>query len=368
MIYLPVDIRVGSVGLCRIESIKLKFYDKVVKSVYPTKDFSRAVDMDSATLISHQQYTYHPSVICSFLEEKVNRFQTTSLDLLLIDFTSNSLVYIREPLLSALAETLAKLVSCKKCKDFLVLLPEFPGVKCSSSQLFESISEIDKNATIILLSNSGECLGYPSTLHFPKYIKEGYLSAFTELYGSAEAQLEKKCIRRLGHFKSTHVSRNNNVCRIYSYLLHDCDDALKSLFSEWWLKHGRDCKAIVYDLKNNVPFRNIIEAFGDENKIIVGRVEDVLNNERLRDSLRKINECVLVLDVVEKGTVLKKHIEQLTQAGINISSNVATAINKHGDKNSTVGDLILPAVCAFISSETVLRASEYRPSDDCFTF
>ena len=253
----------------------------------------------------------------------------------------NPFVSVRDPLLLALASAVVDECKSGRCRTFFLLLPESPSPKCASLRRLDGIAaELGGlDYTIVLLANSGQGRVFTSSGYCLPDIQTAYTVLLEALYGIPAERLKKKCIRRLGHF-SRSSQDGVRKCRQDSYLLYDCKEELFGLLAEWWQNNAGGSRAILFDLKNNEPFKNAVQGFGVANRLAVRRVTDALSNKEVADELAQLGECVLVLDVADTGTTFRDYVRRLESLGIKVSGNALAAVIKGGPSKTLDGHRI----------------------------
>lgn len=334
MNYLSLDIRVGYSVFKSIGASRLKFHENAAHLLVPHESYYNRLGLQHTSAIDHRKYVHEPgaikSIVTAALKEAV-KFGVC--DLCLIDFTSNPFVLIREPLLLALISCITDSCKSKLCNNFALLIPELPGQSSASIRQLDSLkSEISLEPfSVIVVANSGRNTVHSSNkVELSDFLPE-YAACVKELYGTPAARLERKCVRRLGHFQSYDPKEGIRRCRRYSYQLFECEDELGALFEEWWGKNSHNGKSILFDLATNADFRNVIRAFGEKHSLVVERISDVLEHDGVRERVRALGESILVLDVVDSGVTLMRYAERLRELGIAVSEDVLTAINKRAE-------------------------------------
>jgi hypothetical protein len=350
MDFLAIDIKVGLVGAKAIPSPRLEFHDKVVRMLFPGAKETKRLGMDYSSSIDHFNYVHNPGCINHIIQEAVSEILNSGhrIEACIVDFTDNPFIAVREPLLLALFTSIMVLCRSATCKSFAVLLPELVGSESASAKYLEDFSQglANQDYTVTVIANSGESVTQSSTgVALPK-IQGEYAQAITQLYGTPSVRLERKCVRRLGHFSSYNPLEGKIVCRQYSYLLHDCSDELEELFREWWSARSSEKHGILFDLKNNEPFRRAVQAIGQSDSVFTARILDVLEEDYLADKAKGLDSCVLVLDAIETGATLAAYADELRLKGIRVCPDVVVAINKTGAKESKVREFNIHGLLA----------------------
>jgi hypothetical protein len=229
-------------------------------------------------------------------------------------------------------------VECKKgrCNSFVVLLPGLPGERGVTTRQLNNLSQLlpDSRWDVILVAPSGETRAYSPSAHAVPNIRTQYFNLFKEAHDSADNRIKKKIVRRLGHFRTLYPREGRSKCRQYSFYLHDCAEEMGYMLSKWWEEKEGDCVGVLYDLKNNPSFRHVLRSFADARSLRAERITDVCQDPELAKELSRFGLFALVLDVLDSGTTLRQHIEDLSNLGIKLSKNVLVGINKSGHVDS----------------------------------
>ncbi len=260
-------------------------------------------------------------------------------DLCLVDFANNSFVDVRDSLLIALCDSFSTSRKYGLCDQFIVLLPQLPGDESASLRQFAQLSALpsEDNLTVTLLANSGAVRSFGASGRNESLTILKYPRVARARSGSPETQLDRRCVKRLGHFRTDKPPNRRSDCRVHSYFIHQCDREFLRLFSNWREKYTKECHVILYDLKYNSSFRNAVKAYAERHSLISARVEDVLSDSTLADKLAKWETCSLILDVVETGTLAFYYIQRLKKLGIRVNPDVLSAIIKGGSKDVNIG-------------------------------
>lgn len=242
-----IDIKVGSVGARVIHPSRLEFHKEVTRMLFPGAETIERLGMEYSSSIDYFRYVHNPGCIKDIVQEAVNGILKSGqkIGLCITDFTDNPFIAVREPLLLALFNSIMMLCKSTSCNSFAVLLPELPGSESASAKYLKDFSQELENEdyTVILIANSGESDVKSSMGFVLPDIMNTYAQAIIRLYGVPSAKLERKCVRRLGHFVSYYPRENKTICRQYSYLLYDCGDELRELFENWWHDYGEKSTA-----------------------------------------------------------------------------------------------------------------------------
>ncbi len=296
------------------------------------------VGIKEISTIDHRDYVHNSSVIKSVIIEALKSVVTdgVNVDSFIVDFTDNPFVMLREPLLLGLIGTIAESSDADLCSRFCVLIPELPGIFSASIQRLANLSSQPggSNCDVWIISNSGRSYRYSDS----RLKTDEYFGKYAEIISAFRDQpldkLKKKCIRRLGHFRSFDSNDPSTArCRKYSYYLHACDRELRRLISDWWTLNALNSGAILYDAAASTELKNAIRAFSESKSIIAERITDAVTNVQLQKDIRKSGECTLILDVVDTGMTLDKHIQSLKALGIIISPKILVAISKNGARD-----------------------------------
>jgi hypothetical protein len=338
MNYLAININIGTPDLKRVMNSRIKFHDAVASILFPKERKNIRLGLDIPSTITNYDYVHNPASIDKILEEALKHIND-AINLCIIDFTDDMNLSIRDPLLIALFESIRNLCVVGACTYFAVLLPELPGDVSASYVFLDTFSRtMLGDCTVVLIANSGKNHQFSLKKKRMPAILDSYKKAVIDLYGLPTARLERKCIRRLGHFRSEYYWIGQHKCRRFSYFIRDCQDELLVLFEEWWARNTSNTHSILFDLANNEPFRKSIKAFGEKMSIQTFRIQDIFTKPELKKKIKKTESCVLVLDVVDEGETLSHYIGKLDEIGINVNKKVVAAINKTGSKQSKSGE------------------------------
>jgi len=345
MEFISLDIRVGGNG-GHVEQQIQSFHEDVVRQQYPTEPTIKRLGLAHSSPIEHRQIVHQSGTVVTLLNNAVAETQrdgVSKVDLCLLDFSRNSFVVLRDPLLLALAVAFEQLFAFGWCSHFLVLLPELPGPHSASCRRFSGPKPVDASSSVprpqvTLLSNSGMHQYFDMATGVPKLtLIPSHKQRVDLLMGTASARLDRKCILRLGHFRNDNPSDREPMCRIHSYSLHDSDREFVELLDQWWAKHAPNCRGILYDLVNNSSFRNAVKAFADQKKITAERIVDALNERNLGNLLAGLGPYTLILDVVARGELLKYYVRELAGKRIGVNQDVLAAVVKGGATSVKLG-------------------------------
>lgn len=343
MDFIALEIIIDSGNSSVISQKKQHFYSKVSSLLFPEEKTCNRLGAVRATFINHYQNIYNPDTIRKAVIDRIEKAvdESGSIDLFIIDFTGNLFTNVRDPMLLSLANGVEIVCAKSHCRNFAILLPELPGSKGASmirfSGLLKSLND-EINYGICFLSSNGQEIRFGNTWTSLVSITKEYADLVSSLMPSTIDRLSNRCVRRLGHFRNYDPKLKIGRCRYFSYYLHDCCTELEELFSDWWGNYCKNGKAILFDLRNNTPFREAILAFAERRGISCERIVDVPNDKMLADQMSSYGKVVIVLDVVDTGETLLNYSEMLSSIGIEFDNNVCVAINKGGDKSTTIGD------------------------------
>lgn len=363
MNYFSIDIKIGLNGIKLVDKKNIKFHDDLLRNIFPYEKNIKRMGLDHSIPINHSNYIHHADKIQAEIDRNIRNLQKNNnpIDIFIFDFTSNPFVFIREPLLLALADEIVAICNKNICNSFIILLPKIPGDNNVSIKKFTNLNvEISDPAyRILIISNTGSVKTFNKKVKLNRYFKNRHQKLVNNLYGDIYSRLERRCIRRLGHFKNYNTINNEHKCRIYSYFLYKCEHELYSLFKKWWNKYNQSKKIILYDLKNNNDFRSAVIAFAEEYQLETYRCVDVLNKPELSSKIRNNEEVVLVLDVIETGSTLLSYINEFLSLGIHVSKDVIVAINKSGSRNINIQNFIVHGLIARTGTSNI------SPCDQC---
>jgi len=348
MKFLSFDIRIGSATRKPLKETRLKFHENVVNAFYPNERIER-VGISETSPITYEEHESSPNVIYDIIHSKITAYKQINkrIDLCLVDLTSNDHYLLREQLLDPLYRSCQKSAEENRCDHYLILARNVLGNKSSAELIRKRIPEIksgDYSITLVFDNGDYEITSSRKHRKNPTFNAK-YIAARQEMEGDIDQRLENKCICKLGHFHTRYLDSRIR-CRHFSYFMHeDSEKDFKDVFDKWWHNNKRTEKNILFDLKNNMAFRDAIAAFCEsirdpENKVKAFRLESILQpeNKRYLDEVRKGGDCLLILDVIETGKTLKEYVNLLKDQHINISKDVVVAINKTGSLESKLSE------------------------------
>jgi len=300
--------------------------------------------------VSHYEAVHEPRVLPRRIVEYLRTISTSipgSTDLCLVDLCSTPYFLLRDPLLLELISGIAEACSSGLCNEFVLLLPKMPGSQGAFRSKLRHLDEITGNQppVVHLISNDGSVYAYePGKGEVHRNIGPDYETLRVAAYGDFQTRIERKSVRRLGHFATLHPRSGNLRCRHYSYFIHDCGTEMLQAFQQWWDMNDCAARAILYDLKCNDLMRDVVVAHADGLDIRAERIIDVFSSETLAGQIRPLGPVVVVLDAIESGETLRYYAEDLHSLGIEIADDVFVAVSKHGghlpDPDVRIGALI----------------------------
>lgn len=254
----------------------------------------------------------------------------------ILDLCSTPYFIIRDPLLLEMINGISESIEIGICSDFIILLPEMPGEDGAFRYSIKNLNERhpDKIFEIRIISNDGTQISYKSQNNNSDSKITNYLNIREATYDDVQSRIEKKCVKRLGHFTGNSATDAKLRCRHFSYFLYNCDNEMQISFKKWWETIGFSAKAILYDLKNNQQMREVVLAHAGRLDIKAERIFDVISDDSLSSKIKEISPVVLVLDAIESGITLQRYIDDLASLGINTIGNVFVTVNKHGERLS----------------------------------
>ena len=334
MKYISIDVAIGMSEARALDARRLALHEAAMALLFPAETERRRLGQARSSPIDYRTNLYNTARIGAILLEAVRSAKSVAApDAVLLDFSVNPT--IRDPLLLALTGAISEVCKNALCSTFVVLLPTWISRESASWVQFNAIAKAlqTEKFLLIVVANSGDGHAFTATEYkLPSSLREDYRRAVFENTESPQVRLEKRCVRRLGHFRDSPAMTAASKCRHYSYAMYDCENELYYLLRDWWAQHASSARAIVFDLKNNVSFKNAVKAFGTRMGVVTARVEDVLRNADVAREIKRAGQALLVVDVAQSGMTVQGHVAQLQHVGISVATQVLAAINKGGAK------------------------------------
>ena len=345
MQFASFDIQVGATVMRSMSPERIGFHQYVAATLSDSPPNTRLGPAWTIP-VSHQEAVHETRTLRVRLGAELEAVRggassTTKpiIDLVITDFSSCPFFVLRDPLLLTLGTAIADACRAQVCNKFAILLPKMPGRDGAFRRKLEHFSEIveslEYTVWLVAANNAVEEYSHTGSLSYP--IDSGYIDAITMASGDRYARLERKCVRRLGHFASPHADLlGSTKCRHFSYTLHDCAQELAHFIRQWWSQSECAATGILYDLRSSELLRDAINAHATRLNIRAERIIDVLNNPDLADQFRNTGSVALVIDVIDSGKSLAAWTRALRTKGFTIDPNVLAGISKRGS-DSTFG-------------------------------
>ncbi len=287
--------------------------------------------------VSYFEVWNNPIVLKTQIIKNLNNIKNTThpvgdpINLVIFDLCSSPHFPLRDSLLLEILNGIIESIEAGICSDFTILLPKMTGEKgvfrFSLNNLKTRFPK--NNYTVRLISNDGDLISYK----FPYLYSEDTIPNYPEIREAAHddvhSRIEKKCVKRLGHFTRNNRFDGNHSCRHFSYFLYNCNSEMAFLFRNWWETISCTAKVILYDLKNNDQMREVVLAHAEKLHLKAERIVDVINDTSLALEIKKLCPVVLVLDAIESGTTLQRYIHELEELNINSLENVFVTVDKY---------------------------------------
>jgi hypothetical protein len=329
-------VEVGAAGIRVVSPEQIAFHDTVARLLAKTDDIVRCGATNCLT-ISHQEAVHETTVLAErLLSALTGNGGGPRTDLAILDFSGNPFFIIREPLLLILATGIADACASGICRNFAILLPKLPGSNGAFCRKLSHFAELVSlgDYEVRLVGAEGVSQIYARQGERSETLGSPYVAALRTLHGDDQVRLERKCVRRLGHFPAHRTDIRKSKCRHFSYYLHDCAGELTRFFRRWWDESGFGNNPILYDLRGNDLLREVVVAHGTRLDLKVDGVIDVLENADLAKAVASTGTAVLVLDVVDSGMTLRRYVQELSTRGVQVCSSVLTGVNKRSTKDS----------------------------------
>ena len=342
MRFWSVAIEVGTAGIRATSSDQVVFHYAVAQ-LFTTDPRVERLGATNWLTVTHHEAVHDTAVLRQRLIAALTTQQQldpTIADLFILDFSGNPFFVLREPLLYMLAVSVADACAAELACKFAILLPKLPWANGAFRRKLEHLAKVVPTAQyeITIIVADGSAVKYSRAGESAQGLGKKYRPALTALYGDDSSRLERKCVRRLGHFPAHRTDIRKDKCRHYSYYLHDCGPELTRLFRNWWIDNRLSHGPILYDLRGNDLLREVVIAHGERHGVKVERIVDVLDDPQLASEVCAGPAPVLVLDVVDTGLTLRRHVHELTLRGINVSAHVLVGVNKGGARDSQFQD------------------------------
>lgn len=336
MTYMSLDIRVGLVAIRAVSEQRVTFHGEVMKLLKPTEQVKRIGAVNSIP-IEFKTSVHSPGTLEQRLLAEVNDRQFRYC---IIDFSANVFALVRDALLYSLANAIDKLVRGKHCPHFYILIQSLPA----ETSLFveELVHVADKHKTsmfgVSVIANNGDTLSIEAPQNKPvKTHIDGY-AQLIQADSNSQSRIDRKCVRVVGHFPRRALGGTVERCGKYSYQYVDCQQDILSLLTQWWEKYAKDERVFLYDLRASSEFRRAAQAFSVEHNIEGRRITEAIEDKELRERIKKIGRCVLIVDAVSSGNTFVNFADRLLKVGINIHTNALAGVVKGATSPITLAE------------------------------
>jgi len=337
--FASTQIQIGAVVLDTISDRQIEFHTTIASKILNTRSLER-IGAPYSIPINNHVAVHDTRCISDHLFNQITKLvnkdkEPLIIDLCILDLCTSPFFTLREPLLLAILNGIAELCKNGTCSDFTMLLPKMPGKNGAFHNALAHFAELVPNNpyTIRILTNKGSGIIY-SSREKPIDISQDaeYEMLLTKTYGHYKEILNKRCIRRLGHFRSHNNQTGGFRCRHYSFIMHDCWNELYQCFNEWWVSLHGEIQGVLYDLSNNNLLREVVVAHAASLNIPAERIIDVLQVEKLTVKFKNLQSCVVVLDAIDTGETFEVYSKQLAECEIKILPNLFVGVSKHGKR------------------------------------
>lgn len=336
--YVSIDIRLGLAGSRKISPQRIAFHEKTIKLVFGSRNNLTRSGAPRVSPFNYKRINDEPGYIADIINLAVRdatHNDNASIDLLLVDLSSNPFDLLREPILIHLAEALDVVCSKRLCLNFILLLPELPGQQTASIQRLAATSNNNPDSVFIVIGIAGGQYKLPTSFKLPPSFQRAFTKVVKEKMMNPASRFEDKIVRRLGHFRR---SRHESGCRLFSYMTDNCEDELLEMLKDWWVKKNMGCNVILYDTRNNPSLTTAVKAFCEYKGLKFYSITDVLTDAKIAAEVKSKQPCLIILDVIETGDTLLDHVVKLQSIGVITHTNVLAAISKAGYKETRIGD------------------------------
>lgn len=361
--FASIQIQIGAVALAPISQQQVDFHSAVAVKTLDNPAIER-IGAHYSIPVSNHDAVHDASALSDRLIKQITALTSSGdkesriVDSCILDLCTTPFFTLREPLLLALSIGIAELCKSGLCADFTILLPKMPGKDGAFHRTLRYFAElVPTNRYIIrLIANNGYGINYVTGENPLETSQDTeYANLLTKTYGDYREVLRKRCVRRLGHFKTYNNRTGGFRCRHYSYLMHDCGNELSQCFREWWNSLQCDVQGILYDLGNNDLLREVVIAHANSVSIPSERIVDVVQSEQLTAIFRPLQSCVVILDAIDTGDTFEIYSKQLKDNGIQVLPHLFVGVNKHGDRLAALN----------VSVNGVIKKSSEATAESC---
>ena len=145
-----------------------------------------------------------------------------------------------------------------------------------------------------LIANDGSVCSYEAgRVEMDSDIGPDYGAMQAVAYGDFRgATINRKCVRRLGHFTSSRPRTDTQCCRAF-FLTSFTTVARKCIqaFQRWWDETECQAQVILYDLKSNESDERCCGRSCGSVDIRAERIVDVVSSEELAGEIRRARSC-----------------------------------------------------------------------------
>lgn len=313
-----------------LSSKRVEFHQKVIELCLPKLKGIERLGHGFTIPVDYYSILYRATEIKELIQNSMSAYQS-NLDVLLLDFSSNSQETIRQQLIFNSIAALNGILKVSRCRTFILLMPKVlssdyeggdrRGPKDSiEDELMRSLSK--QGCMIFVLGENGRKIFDPEGELNAATIEVAYRDLVMGLKGDFVEVIKNSLVRRLGHFEGRHTRKDGARCRRFSFRLENCGDALVQGINSWWDSNHIETQAIIYDTRTNPWYEESILAFAEKRKLECYAIDEIL---RLQELPRR--KYSLLLDIVDSGETLERHVKDLAKRGAELGHHILTAIS-----------------------------------------
>ncbi len=339
-VFFAIDIRIGNTHKSVLTSVdRFNLYSEILKHTLDSSVDWKRLGPGSPITFSHRQHHREQS---EFFRKIIEEFNTSiensnKVTVLIIDILSNTSLF-REPVMVDIYRALDKLATKNNSISYFVLLcPELPSNKSTSSQyLYNSVVK-KHNISVFLVSLAGEiifCHPSPSDEIFSKMSEApSVLSIIQDLIGTIEERAMRACIKRLGHFKTSKKSG----CRHFTYQFITGEEELIKIFSDRVHQLDFIPEVIVFESKKSEIFRHVVRTYAETHRLHCLRFDDVLRDNATQKQIES-NKILFAVDAVQSGKTVQTYLDRMDEFLISRPTKVIAGITRNVSITNSFGD------------------------------
>lgn len=317
------DVRIAHAAPMRLARGVDRFYAKLLAALFDHRAAAlKRLDDRWTVPVDHDTESRHPERLRLLLGNTLS--PKTKRDYTVYDLSTNEPV--REAILVQLALVIDRACADRTCLHHVVLLPTLPSRESLSVQQLSKNTELHDGRVVLIIANTGDYYDLSSSDVQLASMPPEY-PQMRSRYGvtsTPHERLRRKLVRRLGHFRRRGTIR---ACRRYSYVTINASSEFASLIQEWWDLHRPDVDLIVHISENNPWFLNAIKSVSSGSGLPCFGLSDALAAAQAEANELDLT-CVLMVDVVESGSTVRRAVASLAELGIRCFDQALAGISK----------------------------------------